>query len=95
MNATYIALIWELIGRTPNDRVVAKARRIMHIRSLTTLCVFAAASVVALKYPLAVKHNLVQMSRADSDPFVPRMPSRFRTLGRLWRASKSKTFRVT
>jgi uncharacterized membrane protein len=52
VNATYIALIWELIGRTPSEKIAAKARRILHIRSLTTLCVFAAASIVALKYPL-------------------------------------------
>jgi uncharacterized membrane protein len=53
VNATYIALIWELIDRTPGEMIPPKARRIMRVRSLITLCCFALAAVVALKYPLA------------------------------------------
>lgn len=53
VNATYIALVWELIGRTPGRRIPPKVRRIMRVRSLTTLCFFGTAAVVALKYPLA------------------------------------------
>jgi hypothetical protein len=34
------------------DTVSPGERRIMWIRSITTLCIFAAASVFALKYPL-------------------------------------------
>ena len=53
VNATYISLIWELIERTPGKKEVSlKERRIMRFRSITTLCVFAAAAAVALKYPL-------------------------------------------
>jgi uncharacterized membrane protein len=52
VNATYIALIWELIDRTPGCKIPLKVRRIMRVRSLTTLCLFGAAAVVALKYPL-------------------------------------------
>jgi uncharacterized membrane protein len=52
VNATYVALIWELIDRTPGEKIPPKVRRIMHVRSLTTLCLFGAAAVVALKYPL-------------------------------------------
>jgi uncharacterized membrane protein len=52
VNATYIALIWELIEHGPVREVSRKERRIMHFRSITTLCVFGAAAVVALKYPL-------------------------------------------
>ena len=52
VNATYIALIWELIDRTPGGKIPPKVRRIMRVRSLTTLCLFGAAAVVALKYPL-------------------------------------------
>ena len=52
VNATYIALIWELIGRTPVKEVSARDRRVMRVRSIITLCVFAAAAVVALGYPL-------------------------------------------
>jgi len=52
VNATYIALIWELIDRTRGGEIPPKVRRIMRVRSLTTLCLFGAAAVVALKYPL-------------------------------------------
>jgi hypothetical protein len=52
VNATYIALIWELIDRTAGGEIPPKVRRIMRVRSLTTLCLFGAAAVVALKYPL-------------------------------------------
>jgi len=51
VNATYIALIWELIDRTPVE-VSPAVRRIMRVRSMTTLCLFGLAAVVALKYPL-------------------------------------------
>jgi uncharacterized membrane protein len=53
VNATYICLIWELIERVPVVGISTKERGIMRIRSIVTLCVFAAAAVVALKYPLA------------------------------------------
>jgi uncharacterized membrane protein len=52
VNATYMALIWELIERSPVKETSAKERRIMRVRSIATLCVFAVAAVVALKYPL-------------------------------------------
>ncbi len=52
VNATYICLIYELIDRSPVDDIPPGERRIMHVRSIITLCVFAAAAVVALKYPL-------------------------------------------
>jgi uncharacterized membrane protein len=51
VNATYIALIWELIDRTPVE-VSPTVRKIMRFRSITTLCLFGLAAVVALKYPL-------------------------------------------
>lgn len=53
VNATYICLIWELIDRIPVDQVSLTVRKIMRLRSITTLCLFGVASVVALKYPLA------------------------------------------
>lgn len=52
VNATYIALIWELIGREFVNEVSPKERRIMGVRSIATLAIFAAAAIVALKYPL-------------------------------------------
>ena len=52
VNATYIGLIYELIDRAPARDVSPRQRRIMRVRALITLCVFAGAAVVALKYPL-------------------------------------------
>jgi uncharacterized membrane protein len=53
VNATYVCLIWELIGKTPVDEILPKVRRIMRFRSITTLCFFGLAAVVSLRYPLA------------------------------------------
>jgi uncharacterized membrane protein len=53
VNVTYMCLIWELIDRAPVDKVPPTVRRIMRFRSITTLCLFGVAAVVALKYPLA------------------------------------------
>jgi uncharacterized membrane protein len=52
VNTTYIFLIWELIDRDSVDDVARRMRRIMWIRSVVTLCLFGAAAVVALTYPL-------------------------------------------
>ena len=49
VNATYIALIWELVKeREVSPRVI----RILRIRSIVTLCVFGVAAAIALKFPL-------------------------------------------
>jgi uncharacterized membrane protein len=53
VNASYIALIWELIDRAPAHAIPRKVRRIMRLRSLATLCLFGTAAAVALRYPLA------------------------------------------
>jgi uncharacterized membrane protein len=52
VNATYVFLIWELVDRAPADDVPQKAQRIMRVRSIVTLCVFGAAAVAALRFPL-------------------------------------------
>jgi uncharacterized membrane protein len=52
VNATYIGLVWDLIGRTAVGSVSRRVRRIMRFRSIATLCLFGTAAVVALKYPL-------------------------------------------
>lgn len=51
VNATYICLIWELVGGIPVDEISLTVRRIMRFRAITTLCLFGVASVVALQYP--------------------------------------------
>ena len=53
VNATYVALIWDLIGRASVSEVTPKERKIMRFRSVITLVIFAAASIVALKFPVA------------------------------------------
>jgi uncharacterized membrane protein len=52
VNVTYVALIWELVGRHPQDAIAPKVRRIMRLRSIGTLCLFALAAMVALKFPM-------------------------------------------
>jgi uncharacterized membrane protein len=53
VNVTYILLIWELLGRGPNPTANRSIRRLMLIRATGTLCLFALATVIALKYPIA------------------------------------------
>lgn len=53
VNATYVALIFDLVGRAPADEVPPRERRIMRIRSVVTLAIFALAAGVALRYPVA------------------------------------------
>jgi uncharacterized membrane protein len=49
VNATYICLILELVQGPRADH---RARRIMRVRSMATLCLFGIATFVALKHPL-------------------------------------------
>jgi len=49
VNVTYIGLIWELVESSGTHVTV---RRAMRYRALATLCLFAVAAVIALKYPL-------------------------------------------
>jgi uncharacterized membrane protein len=53
VNVTYICLIGELVGRKSRDQASVRARKSMLLRSVTTLCLFAAAAVIALRFPLA------------------------------------------
>jgi uncharacterized membrane protein len=53
VNATYIALIFELVGAASGRQLSSRVRRIMRWRSIATLVLFALAATVALKYPLA------------------------------------------
>src|ERR1700752_1039736 len=52
VNATYVCLIWELIDRLPVDEITPSVRRIIRLRSIATLCLFGAAGLIALRYPL-------------------------------------------
>jgi uncharacterized membrane protein len=72
VNATYICLIWELIGR----KAAAKARAAMLLRSIATLCLFAIAAVVALRYPLAGLAICVACLAVYLRPDPPEVPTR-------------------
>jgi uncharacterized membrane protein len=50
VNATYIALIWELVKEGDAS---PKVLRILRVRSVITLCVFGVAVATALAFPLA------------------------------------------
>lgn len=52
VNATYCALIWELVGAKAGDREAARVRKLMRRRSIATLCLFGSAAVVALWLPI-------------------------------------------
>jgi uncharacterized membrane protein len=53
VNAAYIFLVRELIGRTRHKDITPRTRKIMRVRSIATLGLFAVATIVALIYPLA------------------------------------------
>ncbi len=52
VNATYISLIWELIDRGLVGGVSPTLRRIMRLRSITTLCLFGASVALARGFRL-------------------------------------------
>jgi phytoene synthase len=81
---------------TPNlraalDQLIREARG--HLTTALTLLENAPPEVRPVFLPLAlVARDLPRISRADSNPFVPRATSRFRTLWTVWRASRSRQF---
>ena len=78
--------------RAALDQLIGEAR--LHLDTALSLLADIAPQARATFLPLAVvQRDLGRMSRADSDPFVPRTASRLSTLWTLWRASKSSVFR--
>ena len=77
--------------RAALDQLVGEARG--HLNAALALLASVPPEVRPVFLPLAmVSRDLDRMSRADNDPFVPRVTSRFRTLWTLWRASRSRLF---
>jgi uncharacterized membrane protein len=62
VNATYICLIYELIDRAPVDDVLPRERRIMHFRSITTLCVFRCGCDRGIEISAAWTRNVYLLS---------------------------------
>jgi uncharacterized membrane protein len=52
VNATYLLLCLEAVDRSAPHKVEPRARSMMRMRSFATLAVFAAAAVIALRYPI-------------------------------------------
>ena len=52
VNGTYVLLCWEVVDRPSFAEVPSRARRIMYMRSLVTLGLFATAALIALKNPV-------------------------------------------
>jgi 15-cis-phytoene synthase len=79
--------------RAALDQLVGEARG--HLNTAYTLLADVPQPVRPVFLPLAlVDRDLERMSRADNDPFMPQTTSRFRTLWTLWRASRSRMFRL-
>jgi TMEM175 potassium channel family protein len=53
VNAAYLLLVRELIGRTRHKDITPRTRKIMRLRAIATLGLFAVATIVALITPLA------------------------------------------
>jgi phytoene synthase len=78
-------------ARAAIDQLIGEARA--HLKTAVELLASVPPEARPVFLPLALlRRDLKRMSRADSDPFVPRTPSRFRTLWTLWRASRSPEF---
>ena len=77
--------------RAALDQLIAEARG--HLKTAFALLASVPPEARPVFLPLAlVRRELQRMSRADNDPFVPHVTSRFRTLWTLWRASRSREF---
>jgi len=77
--------------RAALDQLIGEARA--HLKTALALLESVPPEVRRVFLPLAlVERDLQRMSRADSDPFLPQVRSKFRTLWTLWRASKLRAF---
>ena len=77
--------------RAALDHLLGEARG--HLETALALLADVPPEVRPVFLPLAqVDRELRRMARADNDPFVPQITSRFRALWTLWRASRSRMF---
>jgi len=77
--------------RAALDQLVGEARE--HLKTALELLAHVPPQVRPVFLPLSlVARDLKRMSRADSDPFTPKVTSRLRTLWTVWRASRSGMF---
>jgi phytoene synthase len=77
--------------RAALDQLIGEARA--HLKTAFALLENAPPEVRPVFLQLSlVARDLERMARADTDPFVPHLTSRLRTLWTLWRASRSREF---
>jgi len=77
--------------RAALDQLIQEAGS--HLKTACALLENMPLQVRPIFLPLAlVARDLQRLSRADNDPFVPRVTSRLRTLWTLWWASRSRVF---
>jgi phytoene synthase len=77
--------------RAALDQLIGEARA--HQKTAFELLTSAPPEVRPLFLPLALaRRDLRRMSRADCNPFTPRVTSRLRTLWTLWRAARTAPF---
>jgi phytoene synthase len=78
-------------ARAAIDQLIGEARG--HLKTAFDLLADVPPEVRPVFLPLSLlRRDLKWMSRADSDPFAPRVASRLLTLWTLWRASRSPRF---
>jgi uncharacterized membrane protein len=53
VNITYLILAWECLFEATGDAIPERVRRLLHIRSFTTIGLFAIALVISFWWPLA------------------------------------------
>jgi phytoene synthase len=79
-------------ARAAIDELTGSARQ--HLDTALALLGDVPKQLRPIFLPLAiVRRDLERLSRADNDPFVPRLRSRFSTLWLTWRASRSALFK--
>jgi phytoene synthase len=77
--------------RAALDHLIGEA--CAHLKTAFELLASVPPEIRPLFLPLALlRRDLKRMSRADSDPFMPRVTSRLRILWTLWRASRTPPF---
>jgi uncharacterized membrane protein len=76
VNLTYVFLVRELVGRSQRQNVPHRIRRIMRMRSVLTLGVFAIASLLALRFPLWGLGLCCACLALYVRPEAPAMPAR-------------------
>jgi 15-cis-phytoene synthase len=77
--------------RAAVDELLGEAR--IHLNTALSLLSAVPPEMRVVFLPLAlVRRDVEELSRADHDPFAVQSASRFKTLWRLWRASRSEKF---